>query len=310
MIFDGVAVNMKFDEKDAVQNLAAKDFIDYCKNDDFCRGKIGGDGDAWAELGRVFPKLEDPSFACASLKLTKRFVRVALMTLIKSFHVRAIVPAFIHRLARCNAGDKTALEHLVRLAGSMGGNSGAQARLTSSIAGDNIVLGDLWTGRRTRAEIERDYEAALVAHPHTMELAAMREEHTEKFGPYLGAEGLVDRWAATDVPILIMNGDLDPQTVWQQADRAAHKLKEQSPNRGIYQHYFKLPRALHGLLAESPVRTAGAEQCGTQLLVSFLKEPTRRPSGACLDDIQPIDFNVPPSTAKTFFGTDDAWGNE
>jgi hypothetical protein len=46
-----------------------------------------------------------------------------------------------------------------------------------------------------------------------------------------------------------------------------------------------------------------------QLLLSFLKDPTTRPAGDCLDGILPIDFDVPADLANAILGTPDAWGN-
>jgi hypothetical protein len=104
------------------------------------------------------------------------------------------------------------------------------------------------------------------------------------------------------VPILMLNGTMDPQTPIETAIAAEAQLN------GPMQTFVTVPEAVHGVI-NTPVATQGALPCGAQIMLSFLEDPLAQPSTACLSDLLPLTFDFGVEEAQVVFGTDDAWDN-
>ncbi|WP_437586128.1 hypothetical protein [Sorangium sp. So ce1000] len=69
------------------------------------------------------------------------------------------------------------------------------------------------------------------------------------------------------MPILAMNGLLDPQTPIDLAELSADKLT------APHQTFVAVPWSPHGVAFESLVKTPGAAPCGTQMMASNRSQP-------------------------------------
>src|SRR5579883_63611 len=93
----------------------------------------------------------------------------------------------------------------------------------------------------------------------------------------VGQAGETDRHPATsEVPVLLLSGELDPVTPPRWAKRAASHLRRGFP--------IEFRGAGHGVLA--------AHDCASLLAGAFLAEPTRAPYADCLLAVGPPQFRV------------------
>ncbi|WP_437821688.1 alpha/beta hydrolase [Sorangium sp. So ce1078] len=110
-------------------------------------------------------------------------------------------------------------------------------------------------------------------------------------------------WPSSTVPILAMNGQLDPQTPIGLAELAADRLT------APHQTFVAVPWSAHVVATGSPVKTAGAAPCGTQMMARFIAAPEAPIDTTCLDDLVPVTWNEDPAVVEMLFGTDDMWEN-
>jgi hypothetical protein len=106
------------------------------------------------------------------------------------------------------------------------------------------------------------------------------------------------------VPILALNGSLDPQTPIEAARTVETHLGARN------QYFVEVPHAPHVALLTSPVKTPGQPPCGFQLMQSFIESRGANLDRTCLDDLVPVPLMPMPAEASFGFGTDDVWGDE
>ncbi|MDF1561475.1 MAG: alpha/beta fold hydrolase [Deltaproteobacteria bacterium] len=110
--------------------------------------------------------------SCSELGLDRKHARWFFAELLMNVATRDLIPAIAHRIQRCEAGDVAAIE---QLRGVLAGFMPDYLReLDSRSLGLNIIASEFWPLYPTDAH------------------------HLQ--------------WAATDLPVLILQGDLDPQT--------------------------------------------------------------------------------------------------
>ncbi|WP_437956616.1 hypothetical protein WME76_35305 [Sorangium sp. So ce119] len=105
------------------------------------------------------------------------------------------------------------------------------------------------------------------------------------------------------MPILAMNGLLDPQTPIGQAELAADRLT------APHHTFVAVPWSPHVVTFESPVKTADAAPCGTQMMAKFIADPEAPVDTTCLDDLVPVTWDEDPAVVEMLFGTKDMWEN-
>jgi hypothetical protein len=105
----------------------------------------------------------------------------------------------------------------------------------------------------------------------------------------------------TSSAVLLLNGDLDPQTPIELAQQFAPKLV--SP----HQTFATLPFSAHDTVVQAWARSADDVPCGYRILLDFLQHP-QNPDTSCVDDTLPVSFDSTSEQAETWFGTSDLWG--
>ena len=110
-----------------------------------------------------------------------------------------------------------------------------------------------------------------------------------------------DVWPETEVPMLMLQGQLDPATPHDLALAARDRYD------GPQQHFFSFPSSGHGVSLDSPLAADEETDCGMQLVLEFMADPQAEPDGSCVEVTAPIDFDPDADWAEYWFGTEDVW---
>jgi pimeloyl-ACP methyl ester carboxylesterase len=294
VILDSVATpGVQFFTDFALQyDPVAERLAGLCAADALCRAKMGDDayGAARAIVARV------DAGHCFGDAAAPGAIRALLAEVLQTGGANALVFPLLYRLDRCDQADRDALDTFFSLL--LGGPAGAALGpgADSFALRHTIGFSELWSASPTEAEYDARCAEAAFCTPGDFDLFAR--------WPRYEPPATVHELPATEVPVLALNGELDPQTPIEKAERIGAMLQ------GPAQTFVRLPFGTHFVLANSPVRTVGAPPCGFQLVTSFVSAPTMPPDRACLDDLAAPSFDAPPEVAQSLFGTPDLWENE
>jgi pimeloyl-ACP methyl ester carboxylesterase len=303
VVLDSIAPpGISFLKYDVFFNDIGEDFIEYCKNDALCVSKLGVD--PWTTIGQVFTNVQAgscPAFSDLLGAGAERFyLRLSLGLLLKNIAMRPFIPATIYRLNRCDPEDVAALRQLLTTLFSQPDGPSAYDRRGSTSLFYNVGLSELWEDPLPDpADVDSMVTPLYMAVDLAPRMAAKQDTW-----PLYPRDRYVHNWPETQIPILMMNGDLDPQTPPWVAEPAVNYFT------GAHHYYFEFPRCPHGVITHSPVQTPGRQPCGVQMLIDFIDNPASAPDSACLTDILPIDFSGVPEHSQYLFGTEDMWEND
>ena len=130
---------------------------------------------------------------------------------------------------------------------------------------------------------------------------------------------LYNKYADPQIPILLVNGDLDPQTVIAWARDAATNLN--ANKQGVNRYYVEFRNVPHVVLFRSAITNYtdyspdyehDFQTCGMYITKSFIDDPYSAPDTTCLNWMLPLDWSVSTNitqaiSEKTFY-TRNAWG--
>ncbi len=280
---------------DAGFDEVARMLLEACSRDADCAARLGADAVGRAE--RLYRRLgEGHCPAVAADGLDPATLRRALAALLTDWSLRAAIPAVVYRFDRCAAGDVAALRvFLGRLRGGGPPGTAMAEPLFSLVLNRHIGLSEMWGDPALDAAELARWEARLLVSTGSSVTSARARPSWPTYPPdrYAGA------WAHTDVPMLMMNGSLDPQTPLSIARLAADHFD------GPRQRFVRVPGAAHGVIQQAPTRSG--TPCGMSLLGAFLRDPDAPPDEACLADLLPVAFTAEPATAEFLFGVPDLW---
>lgn len=302
VILDSIAPpGISFFDYDVFFNDIGEDFIEYCQNDALCSSKLGAD--PWVTFGDVFSNVAGgscPGFSALLGPGTERYyLRLTLGTLLMATAMRPFAPAAVYRLDRCAPEDVDALEQLLVGLFSPPGGPSAYDKLYGQVLSMHVGLSELW---EDPLPDPADVDAMVSPLYFSVDLAPRVVALQDRW-PFYPQDQYVGNWPSTEIPVLMMNGDLDPQTPpWLAAPAETHFT-------GTHHYYFTFPRCPHGIVGQSYVTTPGAYTCGVQMMVDFIDNPLVAPDSTCLADILPIDFTGVPGWSQYLFGTEDMWEN-
>ncbi len=263
-----------------------------CAADATCREKMGDDpfGAARAILARI------EAGGCLDDVAPPGVVRSLLAQVLQIGGFDGLVFPLLYRLDRCDDADRDALDAFFSLL--LGGPEGASLGPgpDSEALRENIGFSELWSASPTRDEYDALCAEALICTPGDFE----RFEIWPRYTPPADIHEL----PSTAVPVLALNGDLDPQTPIEKAERVEAML------RGPTQTFVRVPFSTHFVMGNSPVKTPGAPPCGFQLVTNFVGAPDAPPDLGCLDDVVPPPFDFPAEVAERLFDTPDVWEND
>lgn len=283
---------------DAWHDRIGRELLTRCADDALCGEKFGPDPVARAEA--VMASLEDghcPELAIATESDTRALFRVMMGAMLSSGQLRGMIPALLYRAERCSAADVTALQNaMVVLFGAADTPRTEAQGLFSRILAMHVVLSEMWNADDAEtAMLIADAETALMGKNIVPNFGAMRDRW-----PTYTPDAFDGAWAQTDLPLLMMNGSLDPSTPLARAEVAAdvYTLPTQT--------FVPMADMAHGTAFSSLIQGRNTT-CGILLMSQFLRAPQSTLDTSCQDELAIDPFAVRGQVVQAVFGTSDLY---
>jgi pimeloyl-ACP methyl ester carboxylesterase len=271
--------------------------LDLCGADADCRAGFD-DGNVGAALDAVIAGTLDGNCDAVGLDLDPADVRLVLGLMLRSWPLRDLVPATIARLRECDA------EALARLFSVLvpSGESPADA-LFSSFLNHHIGLSEL---TRVPPPTADEVEAHVNSLRFSLDAGLDFVHRIEAGWPTYPHDEFTGQLATSDVPMLMMNGTLDPQTPLSVAETTGNHFD------GAHQTFVVVPYATHSVLNQSPIELESDRTvltCGQLLLEQFLADPLQPIDTGCTDEVMAPDF-VNQRRSEALFGVADPFASD
>jgi hypothetical protein len=282
-----------FSDYDARYDEVGDRYLDACSTDPLCGAKLGPD--AAARAHSILDMLDAghcPEAAAAGL--TRQSLQgLFAFWLLYAWEERALAPAILYRIERCEAGDIAALTYL-GAALQAPSTPDVHDRHHSTVLATHVGLSEFWpTPSPTLAELEAVADDAVFSIRLSSRLRRRLDTWpTYTTDTYYGALG------PTTKPMLLLQGELDPATTSDEAAVVGDFYQ------GPGQSYYLLPGAAHSF--DTP--TASGSFCALTMFFQFALEPDA-PVDDCTGDMLPLDFAGDPTLAATYLGAADIWEN-
>lgn len=276
--------------------------MDRCATDPVCMEKmreIAGT-DPWQAVEHVFRRVDQEDLCPAFAPLDRPTLRNLLGELSHDWSKRMLVPALVYRLNRCNANDQEAIYRLLE-----DPDEPAVYQPVSAALRTNIVVSEL-LGPGI------DYDAAVAFAQQSLfstdlTVYATWARDVAGWPPY-PMDGCAYRFPDTDLPILMINGDLDPQTHVDLARFASQAFD------GVHQRLVVMSGVPHGAIFESRIQSDYHDKidtCAIDLAFQFFEDPEKSLDLSCLDQLIQPDFSGTTEraleAAEAVFGRDSVW---
>ena len=277
--------------------------MERCTEDAVCGQKmmeIAGT-DPRQAVENIFNLVEQGGLCPAFATLDRKTLHILLGGLATDWSLRMLAPAILHRLNRCNATDREALLHMV------GGSPRSHQieELKSIVIRTNIIASELLGPGINFNEALAFSKQSFFSTDLTLSATHAREDGG--WPPY-PLDGCADRFPDTDLPILILNGDLDPNTHVDLARFTAEAYDRP------HQRLVVMPGVPHGAIFESRMQNDYHDRintCAMELAFQFFENPPKSLDRSCLEQmIQPDFSGTTPwalEAAKTGFGRNSVW---
>ncbi len=284
----------------ASAEIAGRELLKLCDEDEFCSDKIGGDAEKY--LQDLYTLLENDH--CPALELSREGLQDVTRTALAERELQGLLPAIMYRMTRCNEQDVAALSFLFESAedGDDGEDESEDPGLPESKGLTlNIRYSELWDNNVTAADIEVQAQTALFAGD------GFGEEEQAQFDlraewPIYSLDSFATSWPNTTTPILITNGTLDPITTIDGAAELGAQYVQP------YQQVILIPYAGHETFDDSPIENSD-ENCTAVIATQFFQDPRQELNKSCLNEMQAPDFEGSREVAEELFSTSDFWEN-
>lgn len=292
VVSPGVQFLSHFDEQ---FDPVGMDIAALCAADATCGQKMGAD--PWGSL--VTLKQQLAAGHCPALGLTAQDVDGMLPVFVMYRTLREHLFPLVYRVQRCADADVQAVTTYFQVLDNLFAGPGGGPLRGSRALQVHVALSELWEAPEpTAAELQARCDGAVICPRLGPSFVPLLDTW-----PRYPQDMYVNAWPETAVPVLAMNGTLDPQTPIETALAAADHLV--APG----QTFVTVPFSPHGVLSESPVLTPGKVPCGLQMIRGFLADPVAPIDTSCLADLAPVSFTISPEDSTMFFGTPDPWEN-
>ncbi|MEM6994108.1 MAG: alpha/beta fold hydrolase [Myxococcota bacterium] len=271
-------------------NEASEGYLDACSEDPFCSSRLGPD--AVVAAHDILDALDQGH--CAEAGLDRPTLNAFFASRMSWYYYeRVLVPAVLHRLDRCDPEDVAALQ-----------NAAPLMQNPTSFLDDPLTMAPLLGGHIRYGEM---YKEPV---PTAEELQAITDDAIFSFGPSASTlpvhalwpayepDEFVDGYAQTDTPVLMLEGEFDPNSPLEQAEVLGQMLN------GDNQRFYSLPGGVHSW--NSPM--VGGGDCALSLWYDFINDPESEPYD-CRVDMLPLDFGNDAALAQQYFGVGHLYDN-
>jgi len=347
---DGIAPStwLRFSKAANLSNDIGLVFLERCQQNAFCKNKFDElDTTIYDATKRIF----DGTLECVqlfndtiinnlndwglSLPINSSVLATIFYTYLQDETLRIFIPPIIYRMTRCNEYDQEVLLSVWSLwvINTIFLTSDIEAQGISLGLNHNIALSEMWYGS-SASDPGPTYDELIEAENtyffvDGMDPIAVKRKYWDIWNRYTPNPLVYNKYADPPIPMLLLNGDLDPATPIKGALIAAQAYGADidgelasgtttSNNR----YFLTIPNAPHIVLHNSKIDnftdvTLGLdndyESCGMYIIKSFI-DPNNGyvPDDGCLKWLSDIDFegtsNVSKQTGSVLFGTGDIWG--
>jgi pimeloyl-ACP methyl ester carboxylesterase len=285
----------EFAHIDRDMNDLGQRYLAECAKDAFCAEKLSID--PWGKLTALMAKLDDGHCPeLAELGLDRSLLKTLFVSTLYGWNDRALIAPVVYRVDRCSEQDLGVLAHLAdQLYTPMPEPPPADSRFTSDLLYAHIALSEMWptpAAAPTTAELEAFQESANIASRTSAYLSRLHDAW-----PRYPKDDHMGKWANSDVPLLLQQGDLDflPASAYE-------PIRDRF--NGQDQHFVLMPRASHDTLAVPSGQNGTL--CGLAMILSFVRDPHAPLDASCVGEIHPLDFKGN-STVTMYLGVSDAW---
>jgi pimeloyl-ACP methyl ester carboxylesterase len=276
---------------DRAFDTTVQNILTLCANDANCKTELGTD--PYARLRTVADSLGTGH--CSALDWSKATLRQIMGFMGMYVGFRDYIPAVIKRVDRCSKNDVAALKVFEGIFSRFDTKDPTFSQPLSV----NIALSEL-------SEQPLPSEAEILANVETLYAsvdAGPKMAGAVGVWPAYTPDSYYGQFATTTVPMLMLNGTLDPQTPLAVATPTGEHFS------GKNQHFIPIPGAAHPTLTQSPI-DADYHTCGAELIRQFFDEPTAELDESCLDFVLPINFTGDTDITSVLFGTSTPFADE
>jgi pimeloyl-ACP methyl ester carboxylesterase len=283
-----LAVQDEYDEK------VGRRILELCAADAACTAKLPDPEGALRDLQSRLASGHCPE-AEARLEL-----RQVLNYLATYFPFHAMIPGLIYRLQRCDPADVAVLDRIVDKALGLD----FPERYLSQVTNENVIYSELWASPRFADN------AALLGYLDGVYAGDTLFANGQGYymnDAYLRwpryRDPLDDVWASTTVPVLMLQGQLDPATPYDFSVEVTQHFA------GPRQTYVAFPYGAHNVFVGTPV--AGGPpplHCADRIFSAFLADPEGPLDTSCVAETLPPDF-VGTHWAPRILDAPDYWEN-
>lgn len=288
-----------FIDSDYYTNEVAREVFARCGADETCAAKLGDD--PWARLGEVLEAMRGGH--CTASGLSADAVRVVFAYALYSNLLATLLPATVYRLERCEPEDADAVYSLYEF---LFGDGGAwDIESYSVLLQHHVMFSEMWDHPDFEGVDLAEYFDTLYETTYVAKLSSEAKLNLLNVWPVYADELYDDGFPATDIPLLMLQGEIDPACPLAKAAPLAERYT------AAHQHFVTFPNAAHGVCGASPTGTeSGDFDCGNRLMLDFLADPTAPLDTSCAQQTLPLDFSGSPGLAGLVFGTPDPYEND
>lgn len=309
VIIDSIvpADSRPLDNYDSSFNDVGRQIMQQCRGDDVCSGKLSEiASDPWQAMETVFGMIDDESLCSDFSSMTRKDLRNKLAALSSNMYGRALIPAVMYRLCRCNESDKAAIAHLfsdTAKAKAQNEEFKPVDKLNSSVVFENIAISELCDDISPEAAQEI-VDAAYVSEDIVPDLAGIKYNNLWPAydDPFKGIKPEYYK------PVLMINSTVDGPTPLSLALGVTKYL------HGPCHYFVAVPWAAHGAVFQSPVEgklTPIDEMTGLEIMMEFISDPFTEPDTSVLDKCYILDFSGSSVEnrfiSEKFLGSADMW---
>ncbi len=313
VILDSICTlqNCHFDKFIPLTDTTGKRFLSICENDLTCSSKmneINSENETPEEAYKsVLDNINNNTCNFGLGNFNKDDIRTALTGMLMNFYTRILIPSTIYRLNRCNEGDKKALKNLFKNAFGLKNKKYVSREKVVNITKVlyyNIVFSELWSGRSYNDVLE-DTQNALFYLTSTLNLPKLK--NSNYWNIYTDNE-YIDKLPDTEIPILMLNGNLDSQTPIETAIKSKNLFNKNN------QYFIEFPEVIHVVLSsaisEAWIRGDENSTCGEKIIFDFLETPDEMPDTTCINEIYKLSWknsSLLSAIGDMYYGTGDIW---